>query len=89
MAHLDFKITSWKRVFVPNDKIQETIQKLKDGVCDAFELLEEEGYYDASGYDDQACIEEMLPNENNNCSTQELYDDTGEILYKNGTEDDE
>ena len=41
MAHLDFKITSWKRVFVPNDKIQETIQKLKDGVCDAFELLED------------------------------------------------
>ena len=32
MAHLDFKITSWRRVFVPDDKIEETIKELQKEV---------------------------------------------------------
>lgn len=90
MAHLDFKITSWKRVFVPDDKIQETIEKLKAGDCDApYDLMLEEGFYESTGDIDQICEEPMLPNENGGASTQEIYNTNGEILYKNGTEDDE
>jgi hypothetical protein len=88
MAHLDFKVTSWKRVFIPDDKIQETIEKLKEGECDTpYYLLEEEDYYETTGDSDQICEEPMIPSENYGYSTQELYDEMGNILYRNGDEE--
>jgi hypothetical protein len=88
MAHLDFKITSWRRVFVPDDKINETIKLLKEGGCDQpYDLMDIKGYYDATTYDDQCCEEPMLPNENDGCSTQELYSEDGNIVYRNGNEE--
>lgn len=88
MAHLDFKISSWKRVFVPDHKIQETIEKLKKGDYETpYELMDEEGYYDSTSFDDQVCEEPLSPEVNFGCSTQELYDDNGELLYKNGIEE--
>lgn len=90
MAHLDFKITSWKRVFVPDDKIQETIEKLKEGDLDVpYELMDEEGYYDSTSFDDQVCEEPMDPFENGGSSTQELFDINGNIIYQNGYKEDE
>lgn len=88
MAHLDFKITSWKRVFVPDDKIEETIKLLKEGGCDTpYDLMDLEGYYDSPTDGDQACEEPMLPNENEGYSTQELYSENGDIIYSNGHEE--
>jgi hypothetical protein len=85
MAYLDFKITSWKRVYVPDEKVQETIEKLKSGDCDApYDLLEDDEYYFSPGGADEECEEPMLPDENAGASTQELYNSDGEILYKNG-----
>ena len=86
MAHLDFKVTSWKRVFIPDDKIQETIEKLKAGDSDVpYDLIMEDGYYESTSDNDQACEEPMLTNENDGWATQELYDDNGKILYSNST----
>lgn len=88
MAHLDFKITSWKRVFVPDDKIEETIKLLKEGGCDTpYDLMDLEGYYDSTTDYDNCCEEPMLPNENEGCSTQELYSENGDIIYSNGHEE--
>ena len=88
MAHLDFKVTSWKRVFIPDDKIQETIEKLKAGDSDVpYDLIMEDGYYESTGDIDQICEEPMLTNENDGWPTQELYDDNGNIVYRNGNEE--
>lgn len=88
MAHLDFKITSWRRVFVPDDKIQETIEKLKAGHCDEpYDLMMEEGYYESTGDIDQFCEEPLLPSENDGFATQELYSENGDIIYSNGHEE--
>ena len=88
MAHLDFKITSWKRVFVPDDKIQETIEKLKTGCCDEpYDLIMEDGYFESTSDGDQACEEPMLPDENDGFATQELYNTDGDLIYHNGTND--
>jgi hypothetical protein len=90
MAHLDFKITSWKRVFVPDDKIQETIEKLKAGDCDEpYDLMMEEGYYESTGDIDQVCEEPLLPSENDGFATQELYDNDFNLIYNNSTKDEE
>lgn len=85
MAHLDFKITSWKRLHIPDDQIDEVIQQLKEGGCDApYDLLEIEGvYYDTQGVDEE-CEEPLLPEENGGASTQEMYTEGGSLIYYNG-----
>ena len=94
MAYLDFKITSWKRIHIPDERIEEVIQKLKEGGCDApYDLLDDEDkddscYIDSCGIDLE-CEEPMTVEENEGASTQELYDTDGEIIYKNGTANDE
>jgi hypothetical protein len=91
MAYLDFKITSWKRVRIPDEKVEEVIQKLKEGGCDApYDLLDEDDdcYIDSCGIDLE-CEEPMTVEENGGCSTQELYDNKDKIIYRNGTADDE
>lgn len=90
MAYLDFKITSWKRIHIPDEKVEEVIQKLKEGDCDApYDLLEEKGiYFDVTGPDEE-CEEPLTIEENGGASTQEIYNTDGEIIYRNGTADDE
>ncbi len=87
MAHLDFKITMWKRIHIPDDKVQEVIEELKNGSCDApYDLLEKEGFYFDQAGPDEECEEPMLVEENEGSSTQELWDSTGNIIYQNGAE---
>jgi hypothetical protein len=89
MAHLDFKISSWKRIYIPDDKVEEVIEKLKNGDVDTpYDLVEEEGiYFNPSGHDEE-CEEPLTVEENDGASTQELYDNDGNIIYKNGTIED-
>jgi hypothetical protein len=89
MAHLDFKITSWKRIQIPDERVEEVIQKLKEGGCDApYDLLDEGDFHiDYCGIDLE-CEEPMTVEENSGCSTQELYSSKGNIIYKNGIADD-
>lgn len=92
MAYLDFKVTSWKRIHIPDEKVEEVIQKLKEGDCDApYDLLDEaengDFYIDSCGIDLE-CEEPMTVEENGGGSTQELFNTKGEIIYKNGISDD-
>ena len=85
MAHLDFKITSWKRVHIPDELVDEVIEQLKQGDVDApYDIMEKSGVYlDPAGTDEE-CEEPMTLDENDGASTQELYGDDGSIIYRNG-----
>lgn len=85
MAHLDFKITSWKRLRVPDEKVEEVIARLKKLDCDeVYNLQEIEGVYFVQDGPDAECEEPMTPEENEGSSTQELYNSDGDIIYQNG-----
>ena len=65
MAHLDFKITSWKRLQIPDDKIEEVIEKLKAGDAETpYDLLEEDGIYFNPGGPDEESEETMTVEQN-------------------------
>lgn len=88
MAHLDFKVTIWKRLQIPDDKVEEVIEKLKAGDAETpYDLLEEDGIYFNPGGPDEECEETMTVEENGGGATQELYSSSGEILYRNNTKD--
>lgn len=89
MAHLDFKITSWKRFAVPDDKVDEVIAKLKESDCDeVYDLQEIEGVFCVQTGPDAECEEAMIPDENFGFSTQELYSSEGDLIYYNGKQDE-
>ena len=82
MAHLDFKITSWKRLFIPDDKVEEVIKRLKDSDCDeVYDLQEIEGIYLTST--NEECEEPMIPSENGGGATHELFNSEGDVIYHN------
>jgi hypothetical protein len=85
MPHLDFKITSWKRVHIPDELVDEVIELLKQGDVDTpYDLVETSGiYFDPAGPDEE-CEEPLTLEENDGASTQEMYNDDGQILYRNG-----
>lgn len=85
MAHLDFKITSWKRLKVPDEKVNEVIERLKASDHDeVYNLQDIEGVYFIQDGPDAECEEAMIPSENSGSSTQELYNSDGDIIYQNG-----
>lgn len=89
MAHLDFKVTSWKRFAVPDDKVDEVIAKLKESDCDeVYDLQEIEGVFFVQDGPDAECEEAMIPDENYGSATQELYNAEGDLIYHNGNEDE-
>jgi hypothetical protein len=84
MAHLDYKVTTWSRLFIPDDKVEEVIKRLQESdCCEVYDLINIEGvYFDQDGPDAE-CEEPMLPSENGGGSTQELFDSEGAIIYHN------
>jgi hypothetical protein len=87
MAHLDFKVTMWRKLHIPDEMVEEVIEQLKNGDCDTpYDIVEELGVYFDTISDDEACEEPMLPSENNGASTQELYNSDGDMIYQNGTD---
>jgi len=87
MAHLDFKVTVWKRIHIPDNRVDEVIEKLKSGVDETpYNLLEDDDfYYNPQGVDEES-EEAISVSENGEQSTQEIYNSVGEIIYKNGKE---
>lgn len=84
MAHLDFKVTTWKRIHIPDDKLEETAEFLKKetSLSALYDLLEKEGFYSDNSIED---FEEPMETwENGGASTQELYNSEGNIIYQNG-----
>jgi hypothetical protein len=76
--YLDYKCTVWRRIHIPDDNNNKEyiLEKLKQGAEPLFQDAEYETLYDTS--------EDMTVDENGGCSTIELYDFEGELLFKNG-----
>ena len=90
MAHLDYKITTWTRMRIPDDKVEEVIKRLKESDSDeVYNLIDIEGVYFVQDGPDQVCEEPMLPHENGGSATQELYSDEGILLYHNSENEDD
>ena len=90
MAHLDFKVTCWQRLHVPDDKVEEVIKRLKEIDCDEIYSLQDiKGVYFVENGIDETAEEPMLPSENGGSATQELYDFSGNLLYHNSENPDE
>lgn len=70
----DIKYTSWDRLYfeVEAETIEDAVKKIIDGDVEE---------YDVEGLDD---YETLTPEENGNCSTVEIFSNTGELLYQNG-----
>jgi hypothetical protein len=88
MAYLDFKVTNWKRIYVPDELVEEVQNRLINGDVDTpYDLLGEEGHYTLDMGDDELCEEPMSIEENDFCSTQEIFSDDGESIWSNGKND--
>ena len=84
MAHLDFKVTCWKRLAIPDDKVEEVIKRLKDSdCCEVYDLTDILGVYEINDGPDTECEEPMIPSENGGGATQELFDSEGAVIYHN------
>lgn len=92
MARLDYKVTVWRRLEVNDDLLPEVIERLKEGDVDPYDLVDEypEGIENVPihGADDE-CEEFMTLYENQENSTIEIYDGDDNIIYRNGTENEE
>jgi hypothetical protein len=80
MAQVDFKITNWERVEIPNDKIQEVIERIKNGTCtqasDLMDIGSYEGVIEDTG-------EQMSVAENDGQCTIDVFDENGEPIFDN------
>lgn len=79
--YIDYKVTIWKRIhFNENTDPKKVIQALEEGGLD--DVFDEE-----LGFVEQEILyeteEKMIPEENDGCSTIEVYEDS-KIIYKNG-----
>jgi hypothetical protein len=80
MAYIDYKVTSWVRVYIDNSQIDEAQKMIKHGslpgdLIDELEPNEIENLLD---------VEEYLPiEENDGQATIELYSERSELLYSN------
>ena len=84
MAHLDYKVTTWTRMHIPDNKVEEVIKRLKESDSDeVYNLIDIEGVYFIQDGPDQECEEPMLPHENGGSATQELFNSEGDIIYHN------
>ncbi len=79
--YIDYKVTIWKRIhFNENTDPKKVIQALEEGgLGDVFD--EELGFVEVEIlYETE---ERMIPEENDGCSTIEVYEDS-KIIYEDG-----
>lgn len=79
--YIDYKVTIWKRIhFNENTDPKKVIQALEEGGLD--DVFDEE-----LGFVEQEILyeteEKMIPEENDGCSTIEVYEDS-KIIYEDG-----
>jgi hypothetical protein len=82
MAYLDYKVTDWKRLYIPNEKVQEVQEiilnnKGHDAVDDIFSI---EGVREE---DIDPCIEPMLVSDNRGSATIEIFNDVWDTISTN------
>jgi len=83
MAYLDFKVSKWRRVFIPDDKVGEVIERLKNGDVDTpYDLVDEHtDYYFIQTDVDEECEEPLTVEENDGSPVQQVFDKHGECIY--------
>lgn len=85
--YLDFKVTSWERLYIPEELSKQVEEKLKSGeIQTANDVI---GLFGDRGVDYEGIIEgveeQMTVEENGGSSTIELIEDDGEDpIFKNG-----
>jgi hypothetical protein len=89
--HVDFKITAWERVEIPEDRKEVVLAALEDGrISTANDLIEFlEAMYE-EGYEYKGMVleteEQMLPEENDGQPTIEFFSEKGQLKadWQNG-----
>ena len=88
--YIDFKVTMWKRIYVPKDKEDKVKELIKKGyITDGDDLYQwftdnfETGTQDIVNETLYDTAEQMTPEENNGSSTIEAFID-GNLVHKNG-----
>jgi len=82
--HVDFKITAWERVFIPEGHEQEILDKIKSGEIDSANGVFETDL-DCPIERLTETDEQMTPEENGGQCTLEVYKGTStNSIYKNG-----
>ena len=85
--HVDFKVTAWERVQIPEEKKEEVLKGLKDGTIatanDLVEFVGEGGNYDGVIAETE---EQMVTSENDGQPTIEFHNERGQIKpdWQNG-----
>ena len=88
MPHIDVKITTWERYHFDTssnmNEIIDTIKEERKEFC-PYELSDLKGFAEYEKLDETD--EYITVEDNNGLATLEVYDDKGELLYHNGTEE--
>lgn len=84
--HIDFKITVWERVMIPDEIAEDVLAKIKDKkirtsvqLYDTFVEKTDKINWDTLPETEEA----ISPEENEGCSTIEVYDEYNELLWDN------
>jgi hypothetical protein len=83
MAHVDFKITTWERVSVPDDQLESIIEQIKSGeITNSSDLICEceDATFEGTIDDTQ---EQMTPSENDGQCTIDVFNDSGDSIFNN------
>lgn len=86
--YIDFKVTAWERVEIPEEIEQEVLEKIQNG-----EIKSANEVFEKCQHDELNC--EMLLDtslqmkieENDFNSTIEVFNDDSALIWKNGQED--
>lgn len=84
MAYVDFKITSWERVSIDDERLDEVLEKIKNGEIqtsnDLVYTLNDDCSFEGVLYETE---EQLSLQDNDGYSTIEIIQD-GRTLYGNG-----
>ena len=86
--HVDFKITTWERVFIPESDKERVLELLKSKTVESAEdLFNELDADDLIREELEDVSIQMTVEENDGNSTIEMYEETGTpIIWQNGIE---
>ena len=84
--HVDFKITTWERVEIPEDNKAEVLEAIKSGkVSTANDIFDQFPNLDISCNKMDDVDEQMSPEENGGSSTIEVFEEKGaDDIWSNG-----
>jgi hypothetical protein len=84
MGYVDFKITTWERVWVDDENFNEVIDQIKSGEIGSSDELINSGLAESGSETNFETEEQMTPEDNDGQSTIEVYNDDKKVEYTNG-----